>query len=367
MKLQKQVEITEDILDAIERATDTTVEAQDIVVFEAAALSTKPLDQKGTIFNGARPSRSMLEAMVEGIQSGDHRVPLHTMHRQSSELPVGRVFAARLVDETDGSTTLRAMFYLPKSEKDMVEKINLSILDEVSVGVQPKQGLCSECGFDYFGEDADFSNLFSQTCENGHTIGEEGTHLNLIGLSNWRELSLVSRGASNNPKILSRARSLMGDEEYNRLAASGTPPEALILFANSPMETSEMPDTDTENKTSEPSAELQELTEAINALTGRIDAVEARFAEAEEEAQEEAETEEEAELSDNTDEVADLTAQLAAAQAKILELTAEPEPEPEQSELSDIELPAGGVAASAISDTKDRPQSSVAAFKTKRS
>jgi hypothetical protein len=57
-------------------------------------------------------------------------------------------------------------------------------------------------------------------------------HLNLIGLDRWTETSLVSKGASSNAKILGRTKQRLGTEHYERLAASGISPEAMILIAN---------------------------------------------------------------------------------------------------------------------------------------
>jgi len=182
MTRQKQVEITADILAQIERVTSTSIDANSIVVFEAAAASTRPISKEGSVYDGARMTRAMLQDMADAVNSGEESVPLHTLHMQGNEIPKGRVFSASLFDEIDGSTTLRAMFYLPLSERELIQKINLSILDEVSVGTKSKQALCSKCGFDYFGAESDFSNFWDRTCDNGHIIGVDGTHLKLDGL-----------------------------------------------------------------------------------------------------------------------------------------------------------------------------------------
>lgn len=355
MTRQKQVDITTDILAQIERVTGTTVSADDIVVFEAAAASTRPISKMGSVYNGARMSRQMLEDMAAALNSGTESVPLHTLHMQGDEIPKGRVFQGSVVGEIDGSATLRAMFYLPLAEKDLIEKINLGILDEVSVGTKSKQALCSKCGFDYFGADADFSNLFAQTCANDHIIGVDGTHLKLVGLDKWMELSLVSRGASDKPKILSRTKQLLSKEDHDRIAADGKPVEALFLFTSMTTETNDMTTKPTEF----------DAAAAIEALQAKLDVIEAK-------------------LTDPNEAVEGLQAELAAAQQKIADLeataaeaAAAATAELEAAEAAEaaaatqvtLELPVGGVAASAVEDAhslKATQGGRAGAFKTKR-
>jgi len=229
-KPSKAIDVTQDILAQIEKVTGTAVTADDIVVFEAAAANSKPLNKMGSIFNLGRITEDTLRQMAQSVNAGEESVPLHTLHAQGYELPIGKVFQAEVIRLADGEAELRTMFYLPKSEASMVEKINLGIIDEVSVGLKSKALLCSKCGFDYFSAEAGFENLYSQTCENGHTVGVDGTHVKLSGLDKWMELSLVSRGAASKPKILGRTKQVMGKETYDRIAAHGLPPEAVVLF-----------------------------------------------------------------------------------------------------------------------------------------
>lgn len=228
---RKQLEVTAEMLEQISFVADADVSETDIVVFEATAASTRPITKPGSVFHEAQISRATLQAMAEAVNTKGQSVPLHTLHLQGNELPVGRVFAGRLEDTATGQTDLKAQFYLAKSEVDMIEKINLGILDEVSVGMTSEKMSCSKCGWDYRGEDATFMHFLDQTCENGHTIGESGTHVIMQGLDRWMELSLVSRGASRGAKIHGRAKSLMPKEQQDRIAASGNVPEAVALFA----------------------------------------------------------------------------------------------------------------------------------------
>jgi len=368
MLRQKQVEITDEIVAQIEQVTKTSIDRNNIIVFEAAALSTEPLHKRGSIYHEARAVRSTLEDMVQRLNSGEESVPLHTMHMQSNELPKGRVFQARISDEPNGSSVLRAMFYLPLSERELIEKINLSILDEVSVGLKSKQALCSKCGFDFFGPEADFMNLMTQTCDNDHIIGEDGMHLKLVGIDRWMELSLVSRGASDKPKILSRVKNLVSKVEQDRMAADGKPLEALCLFTSTAMETPQMADK-TETKDFDAKAAIEALEAKITELTENL-ASKDKEPDAELQAQLDAANARVAELEAAADPEPDLQAQLDAANARIAELEAEPEPEPEPEPKTNAapDVPVGGVAASAVSDAKkdDHLHLRASAFKTNR-
>jgi len=381
MYLQKQVEISDDIVAQIEHVTQTSVDRDNIVVFEAAVASTRPLTKVGSIFHGARMSRQLLQDMAAAVNSGDESVPLHTLHLQGDELPVGRVFQAWVQEVPDGSADLHAYFYLPLTETSIIEKINLSVLDEVSVGMKPDQALCSKCGFDYFGQDADFIHLFSQTCENDHTIGVDGTHLKLTGLDYWSELSLVSRGASSKPKILSRARQSVSQEAIDRMAASGTPVEAAHLVVSlsemeAPVPKEIKAETETENEAENAAAAqaAEENSEELSAKAGeeneqeevelsvpeQIDALQAQL-----DALKASMTEEEPEPT-----IEDLQEQLAAANARIAELeaSAEEEVEEEVDTEAELDLPAGGVSRSAIADAKrdGTPSLRASAFKTNK-
>lgn len=232
-RVSKAVEMTDELLAQIERITGTTVSASDIVVFEASVANTRPLNKMGSIFNQGRITEDTLRQMASALNAGEESVPLHTLHMQGGELPIGKVFQAEVLATSDGDAELRAMFYLPASESALVEKINLGIIDEVSIGLKSKQLLCSKCGFDYFSADAGFENLYSMTCDAGHTVGDDGTHVKLAGLDKWMELSLVSRGAASKPKILGRTKQIMSKETYDRIAADGLPPEAVVLFTAS--------------------------------------------------------------------------------------------------------------------------------------
>lgn len=207
------------------------VDLNSILVFEASVLNTRPLTKPGSIFDQGRVSVDTLNQMATYLNSGGF-VPLQTLHPQGNELPIGRFFYAEVMPSTlaDGSTELIAMFYLPKDDSN-ASKLEQGIIDEVSVGVVAQHLNCSTCGWDYMSADATAENFWDRTCANGHTLGADGVHLNLVGLDRWTETSLVSKGAANNAKILGRTKQRLGQEQYDRLAASGVAPEQKLLIA----------------------------------------------------------------------------------------------------------------------------------------
>src|SRR5680860_1334153 len=144
---RKQLDVTDEMLEQIRFVADSDVTADDIVVFEATAVNTLPLNKTGSIFENARITRATLTHMAESVNSKNESVPLHTLHLQGDELPVGKVFHAYVQDLADGQAELRAHFYLARSESKLIEKMNLGILDEVSIGLKSKELLCSKCGW----------------------------------------------------------------------------------------------------------------------------------------------------------------------------------------------------------------------------
>ncbi len=227
----KQVEKTPTIKDWIAQAYgDPKVDTSDLAVFEAAAANTRPLLRRYGLHAGAVMQPDVLHHMADAVNGGA-TVPLHVMH-QTHNTPVGRVFRAQVRPGTDGGPQLHAMFYMSHKDADLVDKVNKGILNEVSVGVSPKEVRCSACGWDYRGKDATIDNLLDCTCPNGHTIGEDGVHAKLHGLLDWQELSLVDRGAMKGSLILPKSRQAMAaTPDFERLAASGFEPSWLRLSA----------------------------------------------------------------------------------------------------------------------------------------
>lgn len=232
--MAKSVKVTPTIEARIKANNDgEDVDLTKVVVFETVAASTRPINKKGSIFDKGVISASTLIEMANYLTAQKGFVPLHTLHQQGNELPLGRFFYAEVLPSTkgDGSMDLVAQFYISASETDKIEKMEAGIIDEVSITLRTKTMLCSECGWDFLGRDASIMNLIDQTCGNDHTVGQNGVHLNLNGMEAWTETSLVSKGASSNAKIVGRARQRLSAEHYEKLAASGINPEATFLTA----------------------------------------------------------------------------------------------------------------------------------------
>lgn len=214
------------------RRVAESIDLDSIVVYETIMLDTDRLNQKGSIWDKGRIKDSTLSEMRDFIEAGNG-VPLIELHEE--RLPIGKVFAAELRKEEE-RTTLHGLFYVPK-DSQTAANIELSILESVSVGIQAKKVLCSECGWDYRGEDADWMNLYERTCANGHTVGVDGVHVVAEGLEEFRELSLVMKGASQKAKILPKSKQVMGkkpDESYTSYPLAATSlikAEALMLNA----------------------------------------------------------------------------------------------------------------------------------------
>ena len=253
---------------------DEEVNADDYAVFEAIFANTLPLRRQGGIYESARIGVDTLAAAAERINAGE-TIPLALMHR--SGLPSGRVMSAKLRPAVDGSTELVGMFFLPKSEIELVAKLDTGTINEVSVNFMPSQLLCSECGFDYMSDEATFDNLWGGVCANGHKIGKNGTHVRIHGLKSWNELSLVDRGAVNGAKILPRSE----QTDPARLAARGFDNRILALCASASDALPPPENTEMASEAVETAAKLIVAERDLVAATTKITDLEAKLAAAE--------------------------------------------------------------------------------------
>ena len=226
----KRLPLTPELQQRIKGAVGEDVDPTGFAVFEAIAVNTHPLPGKdGTIFEKARLSSLTIRQMVDAINGGNH-LPLIANH-DADDIPKGRVFYAELHQDAGGEDELRVLFYVDATEEQTALKLDAGSLDEVSVSFLASQILCSECGFDYRGEDASFANLYERTCENGHQIGVDGVHARLVGLAVFTELSLVSRGAAKSAKIVGKSQSKLA-APLQQLAARGFEVDRLFLQAS---------------------------------------------------------------------------------------------------------------------------------------
>jgi hypothetical protein len=286
--MAKRLEMTDEIQARIHAAAGSEIDVTKVVVFETVAANTRPLSKRGSIFHKGVIDASLLAEMAGIPAQGG--VPLHNMHLQGMEHPVGKTFYAGITMDDMGQPELRAQFYLPLTEVDLISKLDTGVIDEVSVGIRPKHIFCSACSFDYASDKATMMNFFDQVCENDHTIGKDGVHVQLKGLDRWMELSLVSAGAADKPKIVGRTKALLGADDYQKLAATGKVPDATTLFATVKDQPMSVPD-------------FNKLVTDLTASAGQVATLTAANATL-------------------TANAADLTARLAAAEAKVTELTA---------------------------------------------
>jgi hypothetical protein len=283
----KQIPMTAELSKLIKDRVGDDVDTANLAVFETIALNTKPLPGKdGTIFEDAVVVPVTLAQMVDYIISGNH-LPVVINH-DLANLPTGRFFHAGLYSDDNSLEELemRALFYLDATEEKLIHKLNSASLDEVSVAFLASAFLCSECGWDYFSQ-GEPENIATRTCANGHTIGEDGVHAEMVGLSKFIELSLVARGAADKPKIVGKSQSKLAPESVYRLAAKGFEPDGLIVQASmskeEDMDTTKLVTDLTEAKSALAlsAAEVTRLTASTEALTTKLTASETRVGELE--------------------------------------------------------------------------------------
>lgn len=222
--MAKKLTLDERLKSLITQAVGDEIDFDQIAAYEAVAASTRPIEQRATAYHGAVMSQAFLQEMAGYYK--DESVPIQVMHN-GAMLPVGKLFAADVLEADAGHYDLNVLFYLD-GNSDYAKDIDLGILDEVSVGALPKHAFCSECDFDYMAAGNEY-NFYFRECDNGHQIGMDGVHLRLSGLDKWKELSLVNKGASNKPKILGSAKQRLSKESYSQLAASMSDPGVLNL------------------------------------------------------------------------------------------------------------------------------------------
>lgn len=233
----KRIHVTPKIQAAIRAGVgDPELNTDNLPVFESRSLTSEPITKRGTLFHGGRFTPATLQEMADSINKPGGAIPLQVMH-DTGVLPVGKIFQGKTNQMENGETEVRTLFFISPSETKLIADVENSVIDEVSVQVLPNHIFCSECNFDFLGADSDFSNIYTLTCNEEHTIGENGVFARLVGLNSWKETSLVNTGAAKNPKILARAKQSLG-KEAETLAASGKPLEAILFQSNYKLEAS---------------------------------------------------------------------------------------------------------------------------------
>lgn len=298
----KQIPMTPQIEAWLKTALGPDVEnIETYAVFESISLNTQPLPGKrGTIFEGSVVPPTTLLAMVNYINGDGGSLPLMIDHNMDGA-PKGRIFHAGLTPSDEG-VEFRTLFYIDPTETALIAKVNNGTYDEVSVQFLAEKILCSECGWDYRGSDASWSNLLELTCDNNHHIGEDGVHTRLVGLESFVEISLVARGAAEKPKIVGKSASKLATATVERLAAQGFKDlDALIVRASLGENDVNIDVNKLVADLSDVKAELKTSTASIATLTARAEKAETDLAAAQ------------TQLGERDSTIADLNTQLDAA------------------------------------------------------
>ena len=364
----KRITITDKMLESMKHGfDDPELQASNYVVFETVAVTTRPLNKRGTIFDRATILESVLQEMATQVNAEGGFVPLILQHDTAggNVTPSGKVFEGAVYPTDDGLFhELRVLFAMPDPETDgnairaqHTRDIDNGLLDEVSIGASFKQLLSSaNPTFDWFGNEADIMNFFERTDDEGNSIDAGETHGIAKGLRSWTELSLVVRGASDGAKISSSSKQKLSKEYtedsgmFRKLAASADFDMAdLVTFSSTAGKPEEKttPNGDIEMDSKVILAELTAKGAEVGTLTAKLEASDAKV------------TELTASTTELTESVATLTTEKAALTTKVADLEAQLEDAPEGSkaELKEVidfldEQLSAAVTASGKTDVK---------------
>lgn len=189
-------------------------------VYEVRATSTVALrGKRDTVFEKAKISPNTISQLAQAVTK--EPVALMMDHDMRGT-PYGKFFYGEAVPMDNGETELRGYMYVDDSEQAIITKLDTASIEEVSIQFSSEKMLCSECGFDYRAAAAvdNYMPFMLKACDEGHVIGKDGVHLNLVGVDEVIELSMVSRGAAKNSKIITPSDAMLG-QSAQRLAAKG--------------------------------------------------------------------------------------------------------------------------------------------------
>lgn len=210
--MTKRVDLTEELKNKIRARCGNDIDFSSAAFYQARIVSTEPISQD-SIYNKAQLARSTIFELEEFFNNDPQlNVTLQVMHNQQV-LPAGRVVVVRAMDEPDGvSSALYGIFMVSNEHQEYINKLDNGIIDEVSISMLAKKLLCSECGFDLreaSPEEQVMAFFFHQCpkCE-AELGGRDGAHLNLVGVEEFIEVSLVTRGAARHAKILDSSKQL---------------------------------------------------------------------------------------------------------------------------------------------------------------
>jgi hypothetical protein len=213
----KQVEKTGEVLNALRASYGADANLDALTVFEVIASNSLPLRKSKGIYAGAVNTAALHADLAAWM--GRESVPVQVQHNTETQ-PFGRAFHGKV---TNGGSELRALIALDNTvHPDVVAKCNSGTLDQVSIGILPKSVTCSKCGWDYLSAAATHDNFYSATCGNGHSVGEDDTHVFVNSADLFFELSLVGCGAVKGARIVGASDSVFQRSEPLRMAASAT-------------------------------------------------------------------------------------------------------------------------------------------------
>jgi len=224
--MTKRVVLNETIISKMKSVLGEDISPDNYVVYKARAISTEAISKRGSdLLNGATPTEGFIRSIVAMANEPQKNVSVHTMHDDFA-LSIGRVFDMWEVVEFDSVHAAYAYLAILKNDenKEVIEKIDAGILDEVSIGFEIKSGKCSVCGWDFFDNDLDedekFDHLWNATCANGHVMGKDGAHLVLDAPKSFSEISIVNQGAAHKAKIQEIAKFSLSFEDAKKDAKS---------------------------------------------------------------------------------------------------------------------------------------------------
>lgn len=191
-------------------------------VFELMANDTTAITKAAGRLKNARMTQGYLQQMAGQIQENLY-VPLIELHQQNEKLPVGRVIDAAVFDNKTqpDEKDLHLIIYL-EAEHAHTNKISTGIINEVSTGTTPRAVTCSACGYNFMANEESKERLwkgenYMPLCPDGHQWGRNGVHLKLSEMAEWREISVVTRGAAPNARVLkeSEVRLALENDQIN--------------------------------------------------------------------------------------------------------------------------------------------------------
>lgn len=267
--MAKRIEIDERLKQQIEAKCGEGVDLSKFVAYQARVVSTEPLSQN-SMYDKAQVSASTISELEILMNDPLRNTTIQVMH-DDGELPTGRIIVAKAVDEMDtGARALYATFIVSTEHPEIISKLDAGIIDEVSIGFSGKKLICSECQKDFLEADDGLRWLASLTGTCPHCdakFGKDGAHLNIIGVKNLYEVSLVNRGAARHAKILDKTKqlSLAANSKQVKASLSELEQQAINLHINGKL-------TDEEEKNmDEILAKLAELSENLQKFEEKVE------------------------------------------------------------------------------------------------